>query len=393
MTTRLLKLLPAAVFFLMPAASMATIFAPAAGQTDSTAVPANDPSIQAWATGYQNYVIGAEVDTGFQTPQKSLGEPGNSDGSNQGVVFDIVSLGRNGSITMTFNRPIYNGSGFDFAIFENAFEDDFLELATVEVSSDGINFVKFPAFSLVPSPVGGFGSIDPRDVEQVAGKYRGGFGTPFDLEQLSGSPNLDLNSIRYIRLNDIVGDGSAPNDLTTASLAKWLGIAEADLPSILVDFANAAPPFIYDVYPTYGSAGFDLDAVGAMYVGSIPVEIDLRPWSTENWVGPESTGDIPVAVLTTRRVDGDSVNFDARDIDAASLRLGYGEAPIVSGPHQTDLDADGDQDVYFVFQTQSTGIACGDTEITLIGETTGAEPLNGVDFVKTPDCPTGGCHP
>jgi len=152
----------------------AGIFPPAAGQPGSQAVFATDSDIDGWADAVEVYNPGLEVDAGFRTPLKALGEAGNSDGAGQGYTFDIVSLGRGGSITLAFSPPITNGAGFDFAVYENSFDDDFLELATVEVSSDGQIFVAFPAMSTVPAAVSAFGSVDPTDIEQVAGKYRGG---------------------------------------------------------------------------------------------------------------------------------------------------------------------------------------------------------------------------
>ncbi len=396
MNTAIKQLMMAALLpllvLLTTGTAMAGIFPPAAGQTNSTAVDANDADIDAWATGYKDYVPGLEANAEFQTPQKSLGVPGNSDGTNQGVIYDIVSLGRGGSITITFSRPVFNGPDYDFAVFENSFSDDFLEFARVEVSSDGQNFVAFPAFSTVPAPVGGFGSVDTTDVEQVAGKYRGGFGTPFDLQQLAGAANIDLNDIRYIRLTDLVGDGSAVNDLTPASLAHWLGVAEADLPAVLVSIAGNAPAAIYDVYPTYDSAGFDLDAVAVLNAGAIPVDVDIDSFDATNEIDPESTANIPVTVFTTKIADGDAIDFDATTINPASLRLGYGEAVIVSGPYNTDFDADGDIDSSYMFQIQDTGIACEDTDMPLVGQTSDSQPLTGVDFVVTPECETASCH-
>ena len=65
----------------------------------------------------------------------------------------MVSLGKGGSITLSFDPPVSNGDGWDFAVFENGFEDTFLELAYVEVSSDGVVFVRFDNASLTPDPV------------------------------------------------------------------------------------------------------------------------------------------------------------------------------------------------------------------------------------------------
>lgn len=224
-------------------------YAAAAGQPGSTAVSWNDGSIVAWATGYENYLMGTNVDATWQTPQKALGLAGNSDGSNQGFTYDIVSLGRGGEITLTFDKPIADGAGADFLIFENSFSDTFLEIAWVEVSSDGVNFTRYPNISFTASPVGGFGAVDPTNITGYASKYRGGEGTPFDLNVLAGTPGLDINAITHVKLIDIVGDGSAYDDYPA-------GVG--------------GPHVIYDPYPTVGSAGLDLDAVAVIHEAGEP---------------------------------------------------------------------------------------------------------------------------
>jgi hypothetical protein len=215
-----------------PPAAMAGPYAPAAEQPGSTAVSKNDQAIVAWATDWQDYRPGEAVDLQWQTPALALGPA-------RETSFDIVCLGRGGEITMVFAGGIGNGPGWDFAVFENSFSDTFLELAYVEVSSDGIHFFQFPSDSLTPGPVGGFGSLDPTDVNGLAGKYRQGWGTPFDLAELAYiGPELNVNRIRYVRIVDVVGDGG---DVDTSG------------------------DVIYDPYPTVGSAGFDLDAVGVIH--------------------------------------------------------------------------------------------------------------------------------
>src|SRR5437762_3542169 len=142
-------------------------------------------------------------------------------GPAEGNAFNIVSLGDGGQITLTFDAPIANGPGFDFAVFENAFNDTFLELAYVEVSSDGTNFSRFGNTSLTPSPVPFVGAnVDATNLNNLAGKYRQGFGTPFDLSELG------LSQITQVRIVDIPGDGSR------------------------LDSSNHP---IYDPYPTSGS--------------------------------------------------------------------------------------------------------------------------------------------
>ncbi len=211
-------------------------YAPAANLPGSTAIYKDDPAFVEWATGWKDYQVGSYVDATWQTPDKALGKA-------VGTSYDIVSLGRGGQITLTFDTPIKNGPGWDFAVFENSFSDTFLELGYVEVSSDGTNFFRFPNDSLTASPVGAFGAVDPTNITGLAGKYRQGYGTPFDLAALADEPMLDINSIGYVKILDIVGDGSCLD--------------------------TSGDP-IYDPYPTVGSAGFDLDAVGAINAVPIP---------------------------------------------------------------------------------------------------------------------------
>ena len=210
-------------------------YAPAAGKPGSTAVSAQDPDIAAWASGWTDYQVGASVEDRWQDPTKALGPPA-------GTVYDVVSLGRGGRITLTFDRPIQNRAGWDFAVFENAFNDTSLELAYVEVSSDGVSFIRFENHSLTPEPVDGFGAVDPTNVTGLAGKYRLGFGVPFDLQDLASRPEVlsglvNLAAITRVRLIDVVGDGT--------------------------DLDSDGRP-IYDPYPTQLSAGFDLDAVAVL---------------------------------------------------------------------------------------------------------------------------------
>ncbi|MFN3716234.1 MAG: PEP-CTERM sorting domain-containing protein [Thiobacillus sp.] len=212
-------------------------FAPAAGQPGSTAISKNSPDIVQWATGFQDYLPGSNVSPMWQTPNKALGPA-------VGDSFDIVSLGDQGRITLTFGGVIQNGAGWDFAVFENSFNDTFLELAFVEVSSNGSDFFRFPAISFTPALVNAFGSVDPTNVDGLAGKYRQGFGTPFDLDVLSGVAGLDVNSIVAVRLVDVKGDGSEFDSYPAA-------------------FGGPHP--IYDPYQTIISGGFDLDAVGVRY--------------------------------------------------------------------------------------------------------------------------------
>jgi hypothetical protein len=229
------------LFFMASSVSMAGPYPPAAGVPGSTAIHMDDPAFVGWATGYTDYTIGSHVDSTWRTPEKAFGKA-------TGNPYDVVSLGRGGQITLTFAAPIEDGEGWDFAVFENSFSDTFLELAYVEVSSDGTNFLRFDNDSLTSAPVGSYGSIDPTDIQGLAGKYRQGYGTPFDLADLREkeevtSGMVDLSRITYIRIIDIIGDGT------------WF---------------DSSSDIIWDPYPTVNSAGFDLEAVGVSNGAAYP---------------------------------------------------------------------------------------------------------------------------
>ncbi len=211
-------------------------YAPAAGEAGSTAIYKDSAFFQAWATNYTDYTAGDDVDETWQ-------KPGNALGKAEGTSFDIVSLGRSGSIILTFGAFILNKKGYDFAVFENSFNDSFLELAWVEVSVDGENYVRFPNHSLTASPVSGAGFVDPEKIYGYAGKYMMGYGTPFDLDEVG------LDSVYYVKIIDIPGDGSAKDTAGNA---------------------------IYDPYPTTGSAGFDLDAVGIAHKSEYIIEDEIE---------------------------------------------------------------------------------------------------------------------
>jgi hypothetical protein len=233
---------------------------PASGPINngSTAVPASDSSIQGWATGYLNFLPGPQQigDPVLGTIPANFGSPSNALGRADATTsntFPVVSLGDGGSITLTFSQPIANGPGFDFAVFENGLDDTFLELAFVDVSSDGVHWVRFPSVSDTPTKtqvngddsVGTFGTIDPTNINDLAGKFRAGYGTPFDLQELVGLPGsnfLDFSDIKYVKITDVVGSIN-PAFATRDSMGN----------------------IINDPWPTpFPSSGFDLDAVAIL---------------------------------------------------------------------------------------------------------------------------------
>ena len=249
MNARLLVLCAA----LSPAVTFAGPYAPAADEAGSTAIPYDSTSIKGWASGSQDLVRGpvniSNPGQGYANHGTGADALGQADAQDDSL--PVVSLGDGGRITLTFARPIGDGSGADFAVFENGITDNFLELAFVEVSSDGTNFIRFHADSRTQTAtqVGPFDqSLDPTDLYNLAGKYRRGFGTPFDLAELAGTPGLDINNVTQVRIVDAVG-----------SINPLYGTR---------DFSGK---LINDPWATaFGTGGFDLDAVGILNFAPLP---------------------------------------------------------------------------------------------------------------------------
>jgi YVTN family beta-propeller protein len=120
--------------------------------------------------------------------------------------------------------------------------------------------------------------------------------------------------------------------------------------------------------------------IGPDLVTVATVAIDIKPGSFPNSINPKSKGVIPVAILTT-------ASFDATTVDLNSVRFGRTgaeAAPVQSGLE--DVDGDGDTDMILHFNTQETGIQCGDTSASLTGETFGGEQIEGTDSIQTVGC-------
>jgi hypothetical protein len=139
----------------------------------------------------------------------------------------------------------------------------------------------------------------------------------------------------------------------------------------------------YDLETEFGIA---LTERALQWAAQRAVLIDIRPSSSVNKVFPETTRIINVAVLSTSVADGDDEDFDATQVNPDTLKFGIGEAPNVGVPRVTDVDNDGDNDVIFAFNTQDTGIVCGDTEASLTGKTYSGSLFAGVDSVVTAEC-------
>lgn len=224
-------------------------FAPPAGQVGTTAIHKDSSSIVNWASTVEEFNVGLMNIANSAGANADFGIPENALGHAEGTSVDIISLGDKGNITLGFEHPIKNGSGNDFAVFENSFDEFFLELAHVEVSTDGIRFVRLPSISEThpATQTSSFGNTDATDIYNLAGKYKQGYGTPFDLADIIDSTGINLDSINFVRIIDVVGSIN-PNFATFDSQGN----------------------IVNDPYPTaFSSGGFDLDAIGVIHENKV----------------------------------------------------------------------------------------------------------------------------
>ena len=221
-------------------------YSPQAGLPGSIAINAGSSLFAGWATQ-------CTIQRGFldiANPSLGYASAGDSTLAIGPADDQTVSLGDSGVADLTFEFPIYNGDGADFAVFENGFlnpandSQAFLELGFVEVSSDGVHYFRFPATSLTQTKtqITNDDYIYANGLNNLAGNFTALNGTPFDLQELSGISGLDINNVTHIRIIDVVGSISGHSS------------------------RDSAGRIINDPYPTpYPSCGFDLDAIGAIY--------------------------------------------------------------------------------------------------------------------------------
>jgi hypothetical protein len=119
------------------------------------------------------------------------------------------------------------------------------------------------------------------------------------------------------------------------------------------------------------------------------VAIDIKPGDRKNKVNPKSRGGIRVALLSDTNPESP---FDpSSQVDISTVEFGPDGAKVI-GHKVKDTNKDGLGDLLLRFKISDTGIACGDTEATLTGETFEGVSFTGTDSIKTVGCKPKKCH-
>lgn len=267
-----------------PDAGIPGFIGPAGEGVAATATNGNyvNPIFSGWATGYlytPSDLVGTYGPNGIGS---QFANAGLALGPVTGNSADIVSLGDMsalelaayfaspataqgpGTLLLSFDFAITNGPGADFAAFENGFVSGystgagstaglmFAELGFLEVSTNGIDFARFPSvyenyLSGPPTGSTAYLTQDVSNIYNLVGKHSNtaaaSWGTPFDLDDLLRHPLVmaglvDLSEIHYVKIVDIPGNGS---------------------------FTDASGRPIYDAWETWGSGGLDFEALGVIH--------------------------------------------------------------------------------------------------------------------------------
>jgi hypothetical protein len=184
--------------------------------------------------------------------------------------------------------------------------------------------VRFPATSNTQNTAQLSPSAQPsytnaRQLNNLAGKYIGGWGTPFDLAELAGAPELDINAITHVRLVDVIGS---------------IGAAASH---------DASGHKINDPFPSpFPSSGFDLDAVGV--INTAPTAIGHAKLSSVS-VFPNPAHDrvaVKLANKDSKLVLFDAIGRNIQTINASNGNAAFDLQDLPTGPYFITIQSPGE---------------------------------------------------
>jgi len=175
--------------------------------------------------------------------------------------------------------------------------------------------------------------------------------------EIPGCEHMSDVSVVVTKTNSIIQDTSIiPQDLSVVSVAN-----------------NALPQDTF----------LESSIICESEVQQNNINIDIKPGNKRNVINPRAKGGIWVAILSN--TDPESPFDPLSQVDIPTVEFGPDGAKAIRHKAK-DKNKDGLGDLLLRFKIPATGIACGDNEATLIGETFSGQSFTGTDSVKTVGC-------
>ena len=209
------------------------------------------------------------------------------------------------------------------------------------------------------------------------------FPRPFDV---SASPN-QVTAELATTLDITVKDGGYPVE------GALVAVMKLDEDVYLNAFTDANGSHHFELPPLSITSDIDVTVTKHNYRphedvltvsdATLVVAIDIKPGNKKNVINPRAKGNIWVAVLSDT---GSESPFDSSSqVDIPTVEFGPDGAK--ANRHKVkDINKDGLGDLLLRFKIPKTGIACGDTEAALTGETFEGQSFTGTDDIKAVGC-------
>lgn len=133
--------------------------------------------------------------------------------------------------------------------------------------------------------------------------------------------------------------------------------------------------------PSFPAQEREIGSFSLLVSAALQMDVDVKPRRRNNRVLPLRRVPLPLAILG-------SEEFDVRDIDEDSLRIGRGEANSIGrgafrNAIHRDLNRDGYDDLLIWVDVREAAVAYGDTVLCVFGETNDGITIEGCDAIDT----------
>ena len=215
---------------------------------------------------------------------------------------------------------------------------------------------------------------------------------PFDIDvyTYSGDGLLtlgDWNQGLLATTFTYAGEASVTIDLTPS--VNQAILAGTTVLGVNLRFVGVSPIFLNGPFVAFDTENTPQNPIPPMLLvniepePSMSVRLDIKPGNDRNVVNPGAKGGIWVAVLSD--IDSDSPFDPSSQVDIPTVEFGPDGAKAIR--HKVkDINKDGLGDLLLRLKIPEAGIACGDTEATLTGETFSGEAITGSDAIITVHC-------